>query len=298
MGLDLAGELLDETGWCDAAAAGLRYCLSHVRNRTIMLPNCVGGALADAALLGSVAGHPAPAASAGARSIQHRLGRLLRPDGRIGGALKRLDQPEDHDFLPGALLAALGRVAAVDRSALPARVDAQIAWHAHRFAAYPTWGSAGWLPQGMAEVHRITADPAAAQLAFAATDWSIERQLVSTGAFLEDLSPDEPSFNTGFIAEGVAASWAIALRVGDTERAARYAASWRDAMRFVTRLIVFPEDVFAMRAGTAAIGGVRCVQSRSDIRIDQVSHCMHALVEGARLEHLMQPAATRYCPAT
>jgi orotate phosphoribosyltransferase/AMMECR1 domain-containing protein len=298
MGLGLAGELVDETDWHDVAATGLRYCLSHVRNGTIMLPNCVGGALADAALLGAVAGHPALGASAGARSIQHRLSRLLRPDGRIGGALKRLDQPEDHDFLPGAVLAALGRVAAVERSALPVRVDAQIAWYTHRFAAYPTWGSAGWLPQGMAEVHRITADPAAAQLAFAATDWSIERQVASTGAFLEDLSPDEPSFNTGFIAEGVAASWAIALGVGDAERAARYAASWRDAMRFVTRLIVFPEDVFAMRAGTAAIGGVRCVQSRSDIRIDQVSHCMHALVEGARLEHLMEPVVTRYCGAT
>jgi hypothetical protein len=144
----------------------------------------------------------------------------------------------------------------------------------------------------MAAIHRITADPAAARLAFAATDWSIQRQLASTGAFLEDLSPDEPSFNTGFIAEGVAASWAIALRIGDGERAARYAASWRDAMRFVTRLIVFPEDVFAMRAGSTAVGGVRCVQSRSDIRIDQVSHCLHALVAGARLERLTRPAAS------
>jgi orotate phosphoribosyltransferase/AMMECR1 domain-containing protein len=293
MALDLAGALLDETAWRDAAAAGLRHCLGHVRQGTIMLPNCVGGTLADAALLGAAAGLPVLAASAEARSIQRRLRRLLRPDGRIGNELKRLDQPEDHDFLPGALLAALGRVAAIDPPALPTAVGAQIAWYAHRFAAYPSWGSAGWLPQGMAAVHRITADPTAAQLAFAATDWSIERQLASTGAFLEDLSPDEPSFNTGFIAEGVAASWAIALRIGDTERAARYAASWRDAMKFITRLTVFPEDVFAMRAGSAAVGGVRCMQSRSDIRIDQVSHCLHALVAGARLEHLMDPSATR-----
>jgi len=284
MALDLAGAFLDETAWRDAAAAGLRYCLDHVRDGTITLPDCVGGTLADAVLLGAVAGHPALAASAQTRSVERRLRQLLRPDGRIGGELKRLDLPEDHDFLPGAVLAALGRVAAVDPRALPASVGAQIAWYAHRFAAYPSWGSAGWLPQGMAAVHRILADPAAARLAFAATDWSIERQLASTGAFLEDLSPDEPSFNTGFIAEGVAAAWAIALRIGDAERAARYAAAWRDAVRFVTRLIVFPEDVFAMRAWSSAIGGVRCMQSRSDIRIDQVSHCLHALVEGARLE--------------
>jgi hypothetical protein len=292
MALDLAGALLDETAWRDAAAVGLRHCIGHVRNGTITLPNCAGGTLADAVLLGAVAGHPALAASAEARSVERRPSQLLRPDGRIGRELKRLDQPEDHDFLPGAVLAALGRVAAVDPAALPATVGAQIAWYAHRFASYPGWGSAGWLPQGMAAVHRITADPAAARLAFAATDWSIDRQVASSGAFLEDLSPDEPSFNTGFIAEGVAASWAIALRIGDAERAVRYAAAWRDAMRFVTRLIVFPEDAFAMRAGSSAIGGVRCVQSRSDIRIDQVSHCLHALVAGARLEQVMEPAVT------
>ncbi|MBV8968192.1 MAG: hypothetical protein JO331_03925, partial [Verrucomicrobia bacterium] len=101
---------------------------------------------------------------------------------------------------------------------------------------------------------------------------------------LEDLSPDEPSFNTGFISEGVAASWEMAIAVGDVERTARYAAAWSEAMRFMTNLIVFPEDVFALRAGTKAIGGVRCTLTRSDIRIDQVSHCLHALVTGAYLE--------------
>jgi plasmid stability protein len=104
------------------------------------------------------------------------------------------------------------------------------------------------------------------------------------GAFLEDLSPDEPSFNTGFIAEGVAASLAIALAVGDTERAARYAASVESAARFMARLTILPEDVFAMRAGAAAVGGVRATLSSSDIRIDQVSHTLHALVTYADLQ--------------
>ena len=135
MALDLAGALLGETAWRDAATAGLRHCLRNVHNGAIMLPNCVGGTLADAVLLRAVADHPALAASAEARSIEHRLGRLLRPDGRIGGELKRLDRPEDHDFLPGAVLAALGRAAAAGRRALPASIDAQIAWYGRRFEA-------------------------------------------------------------------------------------------------------------------------------------------------------------------
>ncbi|CAB3749173.1 hypothetical protein [Paraburkholderia humisilvae] len=286
MALDLAGRLLNEKTWLDTAQSGLRHCLEHVRDGTIMLAHCAGGTLADAVLLSAVAAHSTLATSAAARSIAHRLTQMLRPDGRFGSARRRLALPEDHEFLPGAALAALGRFAAVDPSALPSSLTASIAWYAYRFSACPGWGSAGWLPQGMQAVHLVTADPAAAQLAFAATDWCIERQLTSTGAFLEDLSPDEPSFNTGFIAEGVAASWAIALETGDTSRASRYAASWSNAMRFITRLVLFPEDVFAMRAGPIAVGGVRCTLSRSDIRIDQVSHCLHALVKGAQLEQL------------
>jgi hypothetical protein len=38
-----------------------------------------------------------------------------------------------------------------------------------------------------------------------------------------------------------------------------------------------------MAVGTAAIGGVRCMLTRSDIRIDQVSHWLHALLLGAPL---------------
>jgi hypothetical protein len=240
--------------------------------------------LADAVLLGAVGGRPELAATGPASDLAVRLSRLLRPDGRIAAGPKRVDYPDDQEFLPGAVLTALGRFAAADASALSAAsFRASIAWYARRFATCPGWGSAGWLPQGMEAVHGMTSEPGAAALAFAVTDWSLDFQLESTGAFLEDLSPEEPSFNTGFIAEGVAASWSLALDAGDAARAGRYAASWWQAVRFITRLIVFPEDLFAMRAGAVAIGGVRCTQSSSAIRIDQVSHCLHALVKGASL---------------
>ena len=225
MALDLAGSFLDEPGWRDAAGTGLCYCLGHVLDGTVQLPGCAAGTLADAVLLGAVAHHKALRQSAPAYALVTRLRGLLRWDGRIGCRPKRLERPEDHDFLPGALLAAVAAF-----GALP-DVGAQIAWYQHRFRALPGWGQAGWLPQGMSAVHRVTGDPAAAELAFAAADWAIERQLASNGAFLEDLSPDEPSFNTGFIAEGVADSWEIAITVHDNARAARYGAAWSDAMR-------------------------------------------------------------------
>jgi len=277
MALDLAGAFLGEPGWEAAASAGLQQCLSNVRDGTIALPRYAGDTLADAVLLRAVARHDRLRRHEAARAVANRLKGLMRDDGRIGRVPKRLDWPEDHEFLPGALLAALADFGSVTEA------RAQIAWYRHRFAAVPAWGQAGWLPQGMAALYRARPDPEAAALAFAAVDWALERQLTHSGAFLEDLSPDEPSFNTGFIAEGVAAAWEIALAAGDAARAARYGAAWAEAMRFITRLIVFPEDVFALRAGEAAVGGVRCTQTRSDIRIDQVSHCLQALTVGARL---------------
>ena len=77
----------------------------------------------------------------------------------------------------------------------------------------------GWHPQGWEAIHRINPDPAIADHVFEIADWAIDRQLTKNGAFLEDLSEKEPSFNTGFIAEGMASAWAIARRAGDDARA-------------------------------------------------------------------------------
>jgi hypothetical protein len=41
-----------------------------------------------------------------------------------------------------------------------------------------------------------------------------------------------------------------------------------------------PGDGFAFPRPAEAEGGVRCTLSRGDIRIDQVSHSLHALVDG------------------
>jgi hypothetical protein len=141
---------------------------------------------------------------------------------------------------------------------------------------------AGWQPQGWREIQRIQPSPEQAAWVFELADWAIDRQLEKNGAFLEDLSPTEPSFNTGFLAEGIAAAWATALTAGDATRAATYARSWQAAAGFCTRLLIYPEDTFCMADPDRAVGGVRTSPSRSDVRIDQVSHLLHALVEGWR----------------
>lgn len=282
--LGMAGVELGRADWRERACGGLAYCLHHAPGGSLALPGFFGGAMAECVLLAAISGNPDLAASARAQELARRVQSLFQPDGRVGTGPKRLNHVEDHDYLPGVALWALAgfaRTTGIDL--LPADLEPYLEWYSHRFRAVPHWGTVGWQPQGWEAVQRARGTCAGRKLAFAVADWAIERQLSRSGAFLETLSPHEPSFNTGFIAEGVAAAWALAVAYGDIERARRYKSSWRNAARFLNRLIIHPEDTFGMAASTAAIGGVRCMLTRSDVRIDQVSHWLHALLIGASI---------------
>ena len=278
--LRIAGELRGREDWAQAAARGVGRCLGSVRGGSIALPGHVGGALADAVLLA------AASVSGWSRSdtclqVAQRVAALLHDSGWIGAGPKRLDNPQDQEFLPGAAVWALATWCRATGATLPKALAEARRFHGHRFAEHPTWGCP-WLAQGWAAVHELTRDPDDAALALAAADWLAERQLQKNGAFLETLSPDEPSFNAGFVGEGLAAAWRAALALDEASRAARYQRSWRMAMGFVRTLMLEPTDVFPFRAGQRAVGGVRCTLSRADIRVDQVSHALHALVDGQR----------------
>jgi hypothetical protein len=129
MALDFAGSFLGEPGWRNAAGTGLRYCLDHVVDGTVQLPGCAAGTLADAVLLGAVVQHKTLRQSAGACALATRLRELSHRDGRIGRTPKRLELPEDHDFLPGAVLAAVAAFGALPDA------GAQIGWYQYRFRA-------------------------------------------------------------------------------------------------------------------------------------------------------------------
>jgi len=276
--LRIAGDLLQRREWQEVATNGLANCLQHVRYGTIDIPGHAGGALADSVLLAGATAAGLAHAPVVATLFQ-RVSSFVHESGWIGAGAKRLDNAQDQEFLPGAVIWALATYCRATNTPLPANVTAARRFYGHRFREHPTWGCP-WLAQGWAAVHDLTEDREAAALAFAAMDWAITQQLEKNGAFLEDMSPDEPSFNTGFVAEGLAGAWRTAIAQGDAERARRYRQSWRKALGFVRTLTLEATDVFPFPVPENAIGGVRCTLSRASIRIDQVSHALHALVEG------------------
>ena len=287
-----AGRLLDQPHMVSAARRGLRTCLDHVGAGGIpgelAIPGLRHGSLADCVLLKAALQDQELADHPGVQALGRRLLGLVRPDGRVAQRRVRLGDGQDHEYLPAAVLMAIAPF--VERSGTPLPQDGlkpQLEWQRDHFRAVHAWSMVGWHPQGWEAVHRLNPDPAIADHVFEIADWAIDRQLTKNGAFLEDLSEKEPSFNTGFIAEGMAAAWAVARRVGDDVRAERYEDSWRRAAGFVRTITVHPEDVFASRAGAAAVGGVRLTPSSARLRIDATSHCLHAMVAGLAM---LQPA--------
>jgi hypothetical protein len=190
----------------------------------------------------------------------------------------------EHDFLPGVALLALARYAAArgDASAA-ATLSPQLEWYRRRFRLLHPWGLVGWQMQAWSAIHALTNNPEAAAFVFEMADWTVDRQQERTGAYITDLSSTGPSFHAAFLAEGMAAAWAAARRTGETTRAARYAHSCREALRFMTRLIIYPEDGFCLHDPDRALGGVRCSLITSYVRIDFVSHTLTAFARSLAL---------------
>jgi len=208
------------------------------------------------------------------------VAQLVREDGRFAPPSSRLDERVDHEYLPGAAIWALATARAHRPWLVLPPLGPSFAWYRRRFAFLPSWGLAGWQMQAWGAAYALSHDPAHAEFVFELADWALASQLAKNGAFLEDLCPNEPSFDTGFIAEGIAAAWVAAVSAGDEPRAARYAASWSAAMDFMRTLIVYPGDTFCMPDPAHTVGGVRMAQTMCEIRIDAVSHCLHALLSG------------------
>jgi orotate phosphoribosyltransferase len=285
--LDAAGRRQGREEWVAAARPGLLNCLNHVADSSgaLALPGQHNDILADCLLLAGAAeavttcsGHPA------IPRLAARVSALLRPDGRICLRPVRLARRQDHDFLPGAAILAMATAASAGLITLdPDTVESCLRWQRQRFRLLRSWGMAGWQPQAWAAMWELTGDRDQAGFVFEVADWTTERQLQKTGAFLEDLAYEEPTFNTAFVAEAVAAAWRVADRMGDTSHRDRYRRSWQMAMRFIRTLVISPDDTFCMKDPKHAVGGVRTSITRSDIRVDAVSHALRAAVAGEKV---------------
>jgi hypothetical protein len=243
--------------------------------------------MADCQLLAAAAASDLPeTASPSLEALAARVKGMIQPDGRVTDTPKGLGVASEHDFLPGVALLGLARYAAKKRDAsLVKKLAPQLDWYRRRFRLLQPWGMVGWHTQAWNAIHKLTGEAEQASFVFEMADWAADWQQERTGAFITDLSPTGPSFHTGFLAEGMAAAWELAARTGDSARAARYAHSCHEALRFMEKLIIYPEDGFCLHDPKRAAGGVRCSLITSHVRIDFVSHTLIAFVRSLALRH-------------
>jgi orotate phosphoribosyltransferase/AMMECR1 domain-containing protein len=287
--LENAAILFEMPAWRDIVRRGLEHCLDRVVSRNGKASLCLQGqppsAMTDCQLLAAAADSHFPVQATDiVAALAARVQAMFQPDGRMTDTPRGLGVASEHDFLPGAALLAMAKYAHNrGESFWLDNLSPQLNWYRRRFRQLHPWGMVGWQTRAWSAVHNVIPDPEYAQFVFEMADWALDWQHERTGAFITELSPSGPGFHTAFLAEGIAAAWELAIRIGDEKRADRYAHSCSEALRFMTELIIFPEDTFCMRDPSRAVGGVRGSLITSSVRIDFVSHTLLAFAVSVRL---------------
>lgn len=268
-----------------SALDALKACanrLSKVDSEPVLLiPHQRAGVMAECQLLATVCSSGDPSLlDEGTHRLATKTASLLRHDGSVTSSKHGRNSKDDHDFLPGVALLALGEhaLATGDQSLLRG-CKQQLNWYRRRFQLVHPWGIVGWHPQAWRAIWRSTKTTEPVDFIFEIADWAIERQCAKNGAFLTDLNPSGPSFHTAFVLEGIVDALSMANEAGDRRRFNLYLAAVRSGIGFMRQLIIEPEDTYCMPNPEQAIGGVRATRDSSLIRIDYVSHTLFALTK-------------------
>lgn len=190
------------------------------------------------------------------------------------------DPEELQHYVPGQVLLALAAAARTKQCpADPVRLRRALGYYRHRFRYRRDFGQVSWMAQAWAAWWRLDADPEMADLVFEITDWILEFQQDTTGAFLTDHQPDTPGYTTAVYLEAVAAAARMAADLDDAARRRRYAQAWAAGVRFLDRLVIQDRDASVLPNPEYAVGGVRENLHSSHVRVDFVQHALAAILE-------------------
>ncbi|HEX3470097.1 MAG TPA: hypothetical protein VHT28_02830, partial [Silvibacterium sp.] len=287
-----AASVLGNDEWAAIARNGLQVCVDQLTTAhqgvSLEAKGRPKSAAADCELLAALASWlPATLEQPAVFSLVQQVLTFFKADGMISDLAPGFRAGTDHDILPGVALVALGRYARHAGSCNEAaHLEEQLAWYRRRFRLCRSWAMIGWQMQGWSVLWDVAAVRGARDFVFEMADWAISLQLDKNGAFLTDLAVAGPSFHTACVAEGVVEAWRLAAAAGQSERAERYANSWRRSIDFMGSLTVEEIDGDLLPNPRRALGGVRPSLSDSRLRIDYSAHLLRALVRGmALMEH-------------
>jgi len=208
---------------------------------------------------------------------------LQRPSGMFITAFPPAQSIAAQNYFPGeALLALAAHYKLEPSSRVNEAFGAAIKFYRDYFRDRRSPAFVPWQVQAFAEMARQSKRRDYVDYVFEMTDWLAEKQLDRSNCPYPEMwggvasySPGRAGVSTASYLEGFTDALALARRVGDKERQARYQRLVSSAARFVMQLQFRPEEAYFVRSPQDAVGGIRTSPSLNLLRID---HCQHALV--------------------
>lgn len=234
---------------------------------------------------------------------------LWRTDGSFRTFHKPIDRNDNQNFYPGEALLFWASFYAVEKDeALLARCVLSFEyyreWHRrNRNPAFIPWHS-----QAYALLYQHTRQPELKDFVFEMNDWLLPMQQWDDARY-PDLKgrfydPRHPEYgpphasSTGVYLEGLADAYRLAIETGDVARANRYRrVIWR-GLRSIRQLQLLDDvDMFYISKRDRVRGGVRTEVYDNTIRVDNVQHCLMALLKLSQMRVFMEQDFSLTSPA-
>lgn len=227
---------------------------------------------------------------------------LWHEDGSFRTFYKPSDRNDNQNFYPGeALLFWASLYRHTHDETLLEKCYASFryykAWHLeHRNPAFIPWHT-----QAYALLYQETGDRQFLDFIFEMNDWLLPMQQWDSVRYVDVqgrfYDPDKPygpphASSTGVYLEGLADAYQLAVQVEDTPRARVYQqAIWR-GIRSVRQLQFRDEvDLFYISKTAPVHGGIRTTVYDNVIRVDNVQHCLMALLKLEKLPEFAEAIA-------
>lgn len=232
---------------------------------------------------------------------------LWQPDGSFRTFLHPSDRNDNQNFYPGEAL--LFWAALYTRRPAPQLLERC----RQSISYYRTWHQqqrnpafVPWHTQAYAPLYQATGDRALLDLIFDMNDWLLAMQQWDSAAYDDlrgrfyhpDYGPPHAS-STGVYLEGLIDAYQLAVQRDDGDRAQRYqSVIWR-GLRSVRQLQFYEAaEMYYVSQRSPVYGAIRTTVYNNVIRVDNVQHCLMALLKLTGLPEFWQGHPPGPTPST
>lgn len=224
---------------------------------------------------------------------------LWSPDGSFRTFYQPVDRNDNQNFYPGEALLfwAFWYAASRDANVLQ-RCLQSFAYYRQWHRQYRNPAFIPWHTQAYSLLYQLTGERELRDFVFEMNDWLLSMQQWD-GTQYPDIQgrfydPDRPQYgpphasSTGVYLEGLADAYVLAKDALDQSRMDSYQqAIWRGVRSI--RQLQFKDkvDMFYISKRNQVIGGLRTTVYDNTIRVDNVQHCLMAILKLCRLESFM-----------